>query len=188
MYRVGATSCTMSHCLGPLWTCSRYYVGTNTRLPHPPPAPAGHADQKSRTKPWAVSAASKRLPRSLATASAPRPPPPPSPSRPCPPRSADRRAPWVPASRPPPTTTPGRGPPRQQRSVISSPLGDRRTPAHTHHPRFQARARAAGKGGKLQSQLSAQKKQSRSDAVKRASAHEQRARDADDAARARNWD
>ncbi|KJZ73534.1 hypothetical protein HIM_07090 [Hirsutella minnesotensis 3608] len=52
----------------------------------------------------------------------------------------------------------------------------------------EARAQAAGKGGKLQSQLSAQKRQSRSDALKQASAQEQRVREADDATRARNWD
>ncbi|PNY25971.1 Uncharacterized protein TCAP_04092 [Tolypocladium capitatum] len=52
----------------------------------------------------------------------------------------------------------------------------------------EARAKAASKGGKLHSQLSAQKRQSRSDTLKQASAQEQRARDADDAARTRNWD
>jgi hypothetical protein len=44
-----------------------------------------------------------------------------------------------------------------------------------HH---QARAKAASKpGGKLQSQLSAQKRQSRTDTLKQASADEQRRRD-----------
>ncbi|POR39419.1 Uncharacterized protein TPAR_00388 [Tolypocladium paradoxum] len=52
----------------------------------------------------------------------------------------------------------------------------------------EARAKAANKGGKLHSQLSAQKRQSRSDALKQASEQEQRARDADNAARTRNWD
>ena len=52
----------------------------------------------------------------------------------------------------------------------------------------KARAQAANKGGKLHSQLSAQKRQSRSDTLKKASEQEQRSRDADDAARTRNWD
>lgn len=52
----------------------------------------------------------------------------------------------------------------------------------------QARAKAANKGGKLHSQLSAQKRQSRTDALKEASEQEQRTRDADDAARTRHWD
>ncbi|KND89456.1 hypothetical protein TOPH_05872 [Tolypocladium ophioglossoides CBS 100239] len=52
----------------------------------------------------------------------------------------------------------------------------------------EARAKAANKGGKLHSQLSAQKRQSRSDTLKQASEQEQRARDADNAARTRNWD
>ncbi|KOS16814.1 hypothetical protein ESCO_004773 [Escovopsis weberi] len=52
----------------------------------------------------------------------------------------------------------------------------------------EARARAAGKGGKLQAQLSAQKKQSRNSALAEVSTHEVRARDADEAAKARTWD
>ncbi|PHH61291.1 hypothetical protein CDD81_521 [Ophiocordyceps australis] len=53
----------------------------------------------------------------------------------------------------------------------------------------EARAKAASsKGGKLQSQLDAQKRQSRNNVLKQASAEQQRARDADDAARARAWD
>ncbi|KAM0260511.1 hypothetical protein ACHAQJ_002744 [Trichoderma viride] len=52
----------------------------------------------------------------------------------------------------------------------------------------EARAKAAGKGGKLQSQLTAQKKQNRSSTLAEASNQELRARDADEAAKARNWE
>ncbi|KAH6608708.1 hypothetical protein Trco_002054 [Trichoderma cornu-damae] len=52
----------------------------------------------------------------------------------------------------------------------------------------EARAKASAKGGKLQSQLTAQKKQNRSSTLAEASNQELRAREADDAARARNWD
>ncbi|RDA95969.1 hypothetical protein CP533_5855 [Ophiocordyceps camponoti-saundersi (nom. inval.)] len=54
-----------------------------------------------------------------------------------------------------------------------------------------AEARAKAKmqsGGKLQRQLSAQQKQSRSNVLKQASEQDRRARDADDATSARNWD
>lgn len=43
-------------------------------------------------------------------------------------------------------------------------------------------------GGKLQSQLANQKKQTRNDTLKDASYQEIRSRDADDAAKSRNWD
>jgi hypothetical protein len=52
----------------------------------------------------------------------------------------------------------------------------------------QARAAGAQKGGKLQAQLDAQKKQSRSDALKEASRQELARREADDVAQAKNWD
>ncbi|CAM1506760.1 Fc.00g064010.m01.CDS01 [Cosmosporella sp. VM-42] len=52
----------------------------------------------------------------------------------------------------------------------------------------EARAKALGKGGKLKSQLDAQKKQNRVDTLKDASNQELRSRDADEAAKARNWD
>ncbi|KAI9903078.1 hypothetical protein N3K66_002430 [Trichothecium roseum] len=53
----------------------------------------------------------------------------------------------------------------------------------------EARAKASSKpGGKLQAQLAAQKKQNRGDTLKEVSDNAQRARDADDAARARQWD
>ncbi|KAF4462501.1 hypothetical protein FALBO_10692 [Fusarium albosuccineum] len=52
----------------------------------------------------------------------------------------------------------------------------------------EARAKAYAKpGGKLQTQLAAQKKQTRSDALKDASQEQLRAREADQAAEARNW-
>ena len=54
---------------------------------------------------------------------------------------------------------------------------------------MQARAKGSGKpAGKLQTQLNAQKKQNRSDTLKEASSQEQRSRDADEAAKTRNWD
>ncbi|KAL7789421.1 hypothetical protein V8C37DRAFT_386475 [Trichoderma ceciliae] len=52
----------------------------------------------------------------------------------------------------------------------------------------EARSKAARKGGKLQSQLTAQKKQNRSSTLAEASNQELRAREADEAAQARNWD
>ncbi|RCI15696.1 hypothetical protein L249_3487 [Ophiocordyceps polyrhachis-furcata BCC 54312] len=52
----------------------------------------------------------------------------------------------------------------------------------------KARAKAKNQGGKLQRQLSAQKRQSRSTVLKQASQQDRRARDADDATSARNWD
>ncbi|KAK0392618.1 hypothetical protein NLU13_2113 [Sarocladium strictum] len=53
----------------------------------------------------------------------------------------------------------------------------------------EARAKGSGKpAGKLQTQLNAQKKQNRSDTLKEASSQEQRSRDADEAAKTRNWD
>lgn len=52
----------------------------------------------------------------------------------------------------------------------------------------EARAKASSKGGKLQSQLNAQKKQNRSSTLAEASNQELRARDADEAAQARNWE
>ncbi|RTE78686.1 hypothetical protein BHE90_006841 [Fusarium euwallaceae] len=52
----------------------------------------------------------------------------------------------------------------------------------------EARAKAFAKpGGKLQTQLAAQKKQTRNDTLKDASQEQLRARDADEAAEARNW-
>ncbi|KAM0437757.1 hypothetical protein ACHAPT_002122 [Fusarium lateritium] len=52
----------------------------------------------------------------------------------------------------------------------------------------EARAKAFAKpGGKLQTQLAAQKKQTRVDTLKDASQEQLRARDADQAAEARNW-
>ncbi|KAJ4314311.1 hypothetical protein N0V84_008955 [Fusarium piperis] len=52
----------------------------------------------------------------------------------------------------------------------------------------EARAKAFAKpGGKLQTQLAAQKKQTRSGTLKDASQEQLRARDADEAAEARNW-
>ncbi|KAI6785659.1 uncharacterized protein J7T54_005993 [Emericellopsis cladophorae] len=52
----------------------------------------------------------------------------------------------------------------------------------------EARAVGASRGGKLQAQLDAQKKQSRSDALKEASKQELARREADDATQAKNWD
>ncbi|KAL6886595.1 hypothetical protein HDV57DRAFT_394440 [Trichoderma longibrachiatum] len=52
----------------------------------------------------------------------------------------------------------------------------------------EARAKASSKGGKLQSQLNAQKKQNRSSALAEASNQELLAREADAAAQARNWE
>lgn len=52
----------------------------------------------------------------------------------------------------------------------------------------QARAKASSKGGKLQSQLNAQKKQNRLSTLAEASNQELRARDADEAAQTRNWE
>ncbi|PNP41449.1 hypothetical protein TGAM01_v207258 [Trichoderma gamsii] len=52
----------------------------------------------------------------------------------------------------------------------------------------EARAKASSKGGKLQSQLNAQKKQNRNSTLAEASNQELRARDADEAANARNWE
>ncbi|PTB67088.1 hypothetical protein BBK36DRAFT_1118017 [Trichoderma citrinoviride] len=52
----------------------------------------------------------------------------------------------------------------------------------------EARAKASSKGGKLQSQLNAQKKQSHSSALAEASNQELLAREADAAAQARNWE
>ncbi|PHH76512.1 hypothetical protein CDD82_3962 [Ophiocordyceps australis] len=78
------------------------------------------------------------------------------------------------------------GPPRTLGSQGASSSGDARQRAAEA---AEARAKAASsKGGKLQSQLEAQKRQSRNDILKQASAQQQRARDADDAARARAWD
>ncbi|EGU87310.1 hypothetical protein FOQG_07295 [Fusarium oxysporum f. sp. raphani 54005] len=52
----------------------------------------------------------------------------------------------------------------------------------------EARAKASSKpGGKLQTQLAAQKKQTRSETLKDASQEQLRAREADQAAEARNW-
>ncbi|KAI9171559.1 hypothetical protein HJFPF1_01045 [Paramyrothecium foliicola] len=52
----------------------------------------------------------------------------------------------------------------------------------------EARAKSSSKpGGKLQAQLAAQKKQTRNDTLQDASQQELRARDAADAAEARNW-
>ncbi|RGP65660.1 hypothetical protein FLONG3_9163 [Fusarium longipes] len=52
----------------------------------------------------------------------------------------------------------------------------------------EARAKAASKpGGKLQTQLAAQKKQTRSETLKDASQEQLRAREADQATEARNW-
>ncbi|KAF5022113.1 hypothetical protein F66182_5859 [Fusarium sp. NRRL 66182] len=52
----------------------------------------------------------------------------------------------------------------------------------------KARAKAYAKpGGKLQTQLAAQKKQTRSDTLKDASQEQLRAREADQATEARNW-
>lgn len=53
---------------------------------------------------------------------------------------------------------------------------------------WQARAKASSKGGKLQSQLNAQKKKNLSSTLAEASNQELRARDADEAAQARNWE
>lgn len=56
-------------------------------------------------------------------------------------------------------------------------------------PKIQARAKASNKpGGKLQSQLAAQKKQTRTDTLKEASNQERMTREAEDAAKTRNWD
>ncbi|KAG9249843.1 uncharacterized protein F5Z01DRAFT_640815 [Emericellopsis atlantica] len=52
----------------------------------------------------------------------------------------------------------------------------------------EARAAGASRGGKLQAQLDAQKKQSRTDALKEASKQELARREADDATQAKNWD
>ncbi|KAM0522278.1 hypothetical protein ACHAPE_001866 [Trichoderma viride] len=52
----------------------------------------------------------------------------------------------------------------------------------------EARAKASSKGGKLQSQLNAQKKKNLSSTLADASNQELRARDADEAANARNWE
>ncbi|CAI6095600.1 hypothetical protein V2G26_014557 [Clonostachys chloroleuca] len=53
----------------------------------------------------------------------------------------------------------------------------------------EARAKAANKpGGKLQSQLNAQKKQTRTDTLQESSNQELRSREADEAAKMRNWD
>ncbi|KLO87408.1 Uncharacterized protein LW93_10262 [Fusarium fujikuroi] len=53
---------------------------------------------------------------------------------------------------------------------------------------LQARAKASSKpGGKLQTQLAAQKKQTRSETLNDASQEQLRAREADQAAEARNW-
>ncbi|KAM0564155.1 hypothetical protein ACHAPJ_000364 [Fusarium lateritium] len=53
----------------------------------------------------------------------------------------------------------------------------------------EARAKAYAKpGGKLQTQLAAQKKQTRSDTLKDASQEQLRAREADQAAETRNWE
>ncbi|KAM0345327.1 hypothetical protein ACHAPU_006726 [Fusarium lateritium] len=54
---------------------------------------------------------------------------------------------------------------------------------------FDARAKATSKpGGKLQSQLAAQKKQTRSETLKDASQEQLRARESDQAAETRNWE
>lgn len=53
----------------------------------------------------------------------------------------------------------------------------------------QARAKATNKpGGKLQTQLAAQRKQNRSDTLREASSQEVRAREADEVAKNRHWD
>ncbi|KAH0491360.1 hypothetical protein TgHK011_002795 [Trichoderma gracile] len=52
----------------------------------------------------------------------------------------------------------------------------------------EARAKASSKGGRLQSQLNAQKKQNLSSALAEASNQELLAREADAAAQARNWE
>ncbi|KAL6869250.1 hypothetical protein ACO1O0_000574 [Amphichorda felina] len=52
----------------------------------------------------------------------------------------------------------------------------------------EARAASSKPAGKLQSQLTAQKKQTRSDTLKDASRQELQHREAEDAARVRNWD
>ncbi|KAL2212436.1 hypothetical protein CC79DRAFT_1329751 [Sarocladium strictum] len=53
----------------------------------------------------------------------------------------------------------------------------------------ESRAKGTGKpAGKLQTQLNAQKKQNRSETLKEASNQEVRSRDADEAAKARNWE
>ncbi|KAL5087267.1 hypothetical protein Trisim1_008005 [Trichoderma cf. simile WF8] len=52
----------------------------------------------------------------------------------------------------------------------------------------EARAKASSKGGKLQSQLNAQKKKNLSSTLAEASNQELRAREADEAAQARNWE
>ena len=54
--------------------------------------------------------------------------------------------------------------------------------------KVQARAKASSKpGGKLQTQLAAQKKQTRSETLKDASQEQLRAREADQATEARSW-
>ncbi|RFU75273.1 hypothetical protein TARUN_6957 [Trichoderma arundinaceum] len=71
----------------------------------------------------------------------------------------------------------------------SNPSDARRRAAEAaEYPSSQARAKASSKGGKLQSQLTAQKKQNRSSTLAEASNQELRARDADEAAKARNWE
>ncbi|KAK1249132.1 hypothetical protein MKX07_002648 [Trichoderma sp. CBMAI-0711] len=80
------------------------------------------------------------------------------------------------------------GPPRTLGSGggdSSSDPGDARRKAAEA---AEARAKASSKGGKLQSQLNAQKKQNRSSALAEASNQELLAREADAAAQARNWE
>ncbi|OAQ72644.1 hypothetical protein VFPPC_12817 [Pochonia chlamydosporia 170] len=66
------------------------------------------------------------------------------------------------------------GPARTLGGETTTDVGDARRKAAEA---AEARAKASSKGGKLQTQLSAQKRQSRSDTLKQASADEQRRRE-----------
>lgn len=107
-------------------------------------------------------------------------------------------APPAPTPSSPPRTTGGKtlgggGPPADDARASAARAAEVTPPTERGRERIcadhvQERAnKAAGKGGKLSSQLAAQKKQTRSQTLDGISKQNQRARDADEAAEARNW-
>ncbi|KAL7935277.1 hypothetical protein V8C35DRAFT_279020 [Trichoderma chlorosporum] len=80
------------------------------------------------------------------------------------------------------------GPPRTLGGASDDSGGDPSDARRRAAEAAEARAKASSKGGKLQSQLNAQKKKNLSSTLAEASNQELRARDADEAAQARNWD
>ncbi|KAL7960898.1 hypothetical protein V8C34DRAFT_275065 [Trichoderma compactum] len=80
------------------------------------------------------------------------------------------------------------GPPRTLGGAGDESGGDPADARRRAAEAAEARAKASSKGGKLQSQLNAQKKKNLSSTLAEASNQELRAREADEAAQARNWD